>query len=91
MAAWLRDNRKLGRSGPGLGVYAGPAILTIGDAMENDKGCVEDLGAVNRWPERSGVALEHYLELWRQSCAQLAAPGRLPKRLQDAFGFKSGT
>ena len=91
MAAWLRDNRKLLDETTGLGVYAGPTILTIEAAMENDKGCVEDLGAVNRWPERSGVALEHYLELWRQSCAQLAAPGRLPKRLQDAFGFKSAT
>ena len=66
MAVWLRDNRKLLDETTGLGVYAGPAILTIVAAMESDKGCVEDLGAVNRWPERSGVALEHYLGLWRE-------------------------
>ena len=91
MSAWLRDNRKLLDDTTGLGVYAGPAILTIVTAMENDKGCVEDLGAVNRWPQRSGVALEDYLRLWRESCAQLKASGRLPKRLQEAFGFESPT
>jgi hypothetical protein len=89
MAAWLRDNRKRLDETTGLGVYAGPAILTITTAMENDKGCVEDLGAVNRWSQRSGVPLEDYLRLWRESCAQVGGPGRLPRRLQDVFGLNA--
>ena len=89
-AAWLRDNRKRLDETTGLGVYTAPAILTIVTAMENDKACVEDLGAVNRWPQHSAVALEDYLRLWRESCAQVAAPGRLPKRLQDVFGLVAG-
>jgi hypothetical protein len=63
MSAWPPDNRKRLDETTGLGVYTGPAILAIVTAMEDDKGCVEDLGAVNRWPERSGVALEDYLRL----------------------------
>ena len=33
----------------------GSAVLAILNEMERDKACVEDLGAVNRWPARSGV------------------------------------
>ncbi len=89
LAAWLRDNRNPLDGTTGLGVYAGPAILIILTAMERDNGCVEDLGTVNWWHQRSGVALEEYLRLWRKSCALLGAPGRLPKRLQYVFGFET--
>jgi hypothetical protein len=88
MAAWLRTNRTLLDNAKGLGVCEGPAILTVLREMEADKGCVEDLGAVNRWPERSSVPLEDYLRLWRRSCAQINAPGRLPVRLQEIFGLR---
>ena len=73
LAAWLRATRTLLDSATGLSVYAGPAILAVLTEMEADKGCVEDLGAVNRWPERSNVPLENYLQRWRMSCAQIAA------------------
>ena len=85
MAAWLRANRALLDRTKGLSDYQGPAILTVLVEMEADKGCVEDLGAVNRWPARSGVSLEEYLQMWRASCAQIDAPGRLPARLQAMF------
>jgi hypothetical protein len=49
MAAWLRTNRALLDRAEGLGDYEGPAILTALTEMEADKGCVEGLGAVNRW------------------------------------------
>jgi hypothetical protein len=48
MTAWLRTNRTLLDNAKGLGVCEGPAILTVLREMEADKGCVEDLGAVNR-------------------------------------------
>lgn len=85
MPAWLRANRALLDRAEGLSDYQGPAILTVLVEMEADKGCVEDLGAVNRWPARSGVSLEEYLQMWRASCAQIDAPGRLPACLQAMF------
>jgi hypothetical protein len=88
MAAWLRTNRALLDRAEGLGDYEGPAILTALTEMEADKGCVEDLGAVNRWLGRSGVPPEEYLRLWRASCAQIGTPGRLPARLQDIFALR---
>ena len=53
--------------------------------LEGDKACVEDLGAVNRWPARSEVPVEDYLRLWQTSCAEIGAPGRLPARLAKSF------
>jgi hypothetical protein len=38
---------------------------------------VTDLGALNRWPERTGVPLEDYLHRWSASCGDLGASGRL--------------
>jgi hypothetical protein len=88
IAAWLLANRALLDGTAGLGDYAGPAILMVLSEMETDKGCVEDLGAVNRWPARTGVPLENYLRLWRTSCSEIGAPGRLPARLREIFGLR---
>jgi hypothetical protein len=88
IAAWLRANRALLDDTSGLAVYAGPAILTVLKEMEADNGCVEDLGAVNRWPARTSVSLEDYLRQWQLSCAQIEAPGRLPAQLRDIFALR---
>ena len=53
------------------------------DLLENDPASIADIGALNRWPERSGVPLHDYLDLWEQSCVALNAPGRLPVRLRE--------
>jgi len=60
-----------------------PLVLAVVTEMEADPLCVEDLGAVNRWPARSGIAVEEYLSLWEISCAELSASGQLPKRLRS--------
>ena len=88
IAAWFGANRELLDRETGLGVVAGPAIVTALTEMEADKGSVEDLGAINRWPARSGIPLEDYLRLWRASCAQIGVPGHLPARLQDIFALR---
>ena len=81
MCAWLHRNRdSLDHTG-GVGTIEGPEILQIVAEYERDRGCVEDLGAVNRWPGRSGVPIEEYLRLWQTSCAEIHTPGRLPARL----------
>jgi hypothetical protein len=50
---------------------------------ERDGGCVEDLGAVNRWEARSRVPVEEYLASWQKSCSEIGVSGRLPVRLRD--------
>jgi hypothetical protein len=77
IASWFRSNRNA------LEHTKGDAVVTTVLAEEEaDKACVEDLGAVNRWPQRSAVPVEEYLRLWQASCAEIGAPGRFPVRLQ---------
>jgi hypothetical protein len=61
----------------------GPMIVRVVGELERDNACVEDLGALNRWPARSGVPLEDYLTLWGKSCTEINASGRLPARLRS--------
>jgi hypothetical protein len=68
------------------GGVLGPArevVAAILDDLESDPAGIEALGALNRWPGRSGVPLESYLRLWDRSCAELGASRRLPTRLRD--------
>jgi hypothetical protein len=87
LPAWLRTNRALLDGTSGLADYAGPAIVAVVNEMESDPRCVEDLGAVNRWPQRSAVPLEDYVRLWRSSCGEIKTSGRLPGRLQEIFSL----
>jgi hypothetical protein len=64
-----------------------PMVLAVLAELENDKACVEDMGAVNRWPQRTAVPLEAYLSLWRKSCAELGAAGHPPMRLESLFNL----
>ena len=88
LAGWVQANRALLDGTNGLAVHEEPAILAVVKEMESDQRCVEDLGAVNRWPQRSAVPLEEYLRLWRASCSEIGASGRLPARLQKIFGLR---
>jgi hypothetical protein len=85
MCAWLRKNRDALEHTGGVGVIEGPEILRMIAELEDDKACVEDLGAVNRWPARSEVPVEQYLRLWQASCAEIGAPGLLPARLAQSL------
>ena len=88
LSAWLRANRTLLDGTSGLADYAGPAILAVVNEMEADQDCVEDMGAVNRWPQRSAAPLEEYVRLWQSSCGEIGASGRLPARLQEIFALR---
>jgi hypothetical protein len=80
---WFQKSRGLLESGGSA--PEGPAILAVLAELERDQACVEDLGAVNRWPLRTGVPIEQYLALWTASCAEIHAPGHLPARLKTVF------
>jgi hypothetical protein len=86
LAAWVRAGRPpLDQS---IKAAEGPGVASMLDELEKDKRCVEDMGALNRWPERSGLALEDYLEAWQTSCAEVNAPGIMPDRVKNILGLK---
>lgn len=87
LAAWFQANRdELQRNG-GVGPEKGPAILHILEEYEIETACLADLGALNRWPERTGIPLDEYLSRWQASCAEIAAPGLLPRRLRKMLNL----
>ncbi len=86
--AWFRKARAtLDRQG-GESSAEGPATLKILAELERDDASVADLGALNRWPARSGALLEDYLTLWERSCTEIGAPGKLPERLRRTLGVE---
>jgi hypothetical protein len=90
MCGWLRQNRDALDHTGGVDIIEGPEIVRIVADLEGDKACVEDLGAINRWPARSEVPIEEYLRLWQASCAEIRAPGRLPARLAQSLCVVGG-
>lgn len=81
-AAWFGDHRSEIEI-PGLNPFAQAMSRTILTEYEAAPDCVEALGALNRWPGRTGVPIAEYLKLWEASCAELQASPRLPVRLRE--------
>jgi hypothetical protein len=69
---------------PGLNPFASAAAAYIFlEEYERVPQCVEAIGALNRWPGRTGVPIEDYLNQWEASCAELQASPVLPRRLRE--------
>ena len=66
----------------------GPAVLSILTLLESDPACVEDLGAANRWPARTGAPIKDYLACWQKSCAEIGASGQLPSHVKNLLQLK---
>jgi hypothetical protein len=62
-----------------------PTLLTAPIELAGDWDHMA-LGALNRWPGRTGVPITDYLQQWQASCAELGAAPHLPKRFQDMLG-----
>ena len=84
-ASWFRASRSALEHSALSGIE-GQLIVRVVSELERDIACVEDLGALNRWPSRSGVPLEEYLRLWERSCTEVHSSGRLPARLRSLLG-----
>ena len=80
--AWFKTHAASLKEHGGLEDAHG-AISTMLGLLESDVGAIADMGALNRWPGRSGVPIPDYIDLWEKSCAELHAPGRLPVRLRE--------
>ena len=80
-AAWFADHRCEIESG-GPHSFSQAASLTILAEYERAPDCVEALGALNRWPGRTGVPIEDYFDQWEASCTELQASLLLPTRVR---------
>jgi len=81
-AAWFADNRSEVEI-PGLNPFAQAMSVTILAEYDRAPDCVEALGALNRWPGRTGIPIAEYLRRWEGSCAELQASPRLPICLRE--------
>jgi hypothetical protein len=84
-AAWFSDHRSEIEK-PGLNPFAQAASLKVLAEYERDPASIEALGALNRWPGRTGVPIEEYFRQWQASCTELQASPHLPNRLRAMFG-----
>jgi hypothetical protein len=85
-AAWFSRHRA-DIEGGGLIPYGQAAASVILGEYEREPACVEALGALNRWPGRTKVAIADYLHAWRRSCAELKASPTLPAFLATKLGI----
>ncbi len=83
LAAWFRAYRGALKTDGGVGGVARGVVPAVLAELTADPAGIEGLGALNRWPGRSGVPLQDYLRLWKRSCAELAASQLLPMRLRN--------
>jgi hypothetical protein len=85
-AAWFSKHRREIET-PGLNPFAQAAAIIILAEYERTPSSVEALGALNRWPGRTGVPIEDYFGQWVASCAELEASPDLPNFLRDTLGI----
>ena len=85
-AAWFANHRAEIELA-GLIPYGQAASQAILAEYERFPDCVEALGALNRWPGRSGVPIEAYLQQWEASCVELQASPRLPRWWREMLGI----
>jgi hypothetical protein len=86
-AAWFVDHRREIEM-PGLNPFAQAAAgIIVLPEYERLPSCVEALGALNRWPGRTGVPIEEYFRQWQASCAELQASPALPNYLRETLGI----
>jgi hypothetical protein len=83
LGAWFASHRVEIESGGGLNPFAQAAASIILAEYERTPECVEAVGALNRWPGRSGVPIAEYLHEWEASCVELQASPVLPAHLRE--------
>ncbi|WP_292121566.1 hypothetical protein [Mesorhizobium sp.] len=81
-AAWFAGHRNEIEV-PRLNPFAQAMSLTILAEYERVPQSVEAVGALNRWPGRSGIPVAQYLHRWKGSCAELHVSPYLPLRLGE--------
>ncbi len=70
---------------PGLNPFAQAFSLVVLNEYEAHTSAVEAVGALNRWPGRTGVSIEEYFRQWLASCKELGTSLDLPNRLKETL------
>jgi hypothetical protein len=86
-ATWFTKHRS-GIEVAGLNPFAQAMALILLREYERAPECMGSLGALNRWPGRSGVPVEEYLQQWQASCVELQTPAHLPIRLREIIQIR---
>jgi hypothetical protein len=81
--AWFAGHREEIEAPGGLHGFAQAASVIVLTEYERTPDCVEAVGALNRWPGRSGVPIAEYLHDWEASCVELQASPALPVHLRE--------
>lgn len=82
LGTWFKAHEAFLNEHGGLDAARG-AVSTMLTLLEGDAAIIADMGALNRWPGRSGVSQHDYFALWEESCVELNTPGQLPRRLRE--------
>ena len=90
LTSWYRQEKPRLDNENGLGALEQAAVPPNLGLIEPEPVLIEDYGGLNRWPERTGVALPEYLRKWHYSCLQIGAPGRLPVVLANLLSVPLG-
>ncbi|WP_151005325.1 hypothetical protein [Methylobacterium soli] len=83
--AWFKKHRHEIEADNGLSEYAKAAATVILREIERAPILLEDLGAMNRWTERTSIPLNNFLEKWSASCRAIHSTGRLPNLIRENF------
>ena len=81
-AAWFKRHEAAFREKGDVTAAFG-AVPTMLGLLESAPTTLADMGALNRWPGRSGLPLPDYLARWQASCAELGTSGTLPARIAE--------
>lgn len=82
---WFEVHRAEIEAAGGLHAFARAASLVILAEYERVPNCVEAVGALNRWPGRSGIPIAEYLHEWEASCVELRASTALPVYVRETL------
>lgn len=82
---WFSKHRQSLEEFVGLSQFAKAAVSAVLPAISENRALLEDVGALNRWPERAALPLNDYIKRWRLSCKELKSPGRLPDLIDKKF------
>jgi hypothetical protein len=85
LARWFRAHRSSLETQGGVTGDAHAAILIFLAELERNNDWIESLGALNRWPERTGLPIQEFFAKWQTSCAEIKASPKLPNWLTNAL------
>lgn len=59
-----------------------PLAAWLSLEFDTDRGLIEDVAALNRWPRGLKLDLAGYFDAWTRSCAEIGTTGNLPRLLR---------